>query len=68
MELYEHQTTTPHMLAFADLPFAPDYFRDTLRVYYGAKELFVEEEISQGMFTILHAFLIPRNRQKIYAG
>lgn len=68
MELYEHQTTTPHMLAFAALPFAPDYFRDTLRVNYGAKELFVEKGISQGMLSLLHAFLIPRKRQKIYAG
>ena len=56
------------MLAFADLPFAPDYLRVTLRVYYGAKELFVEKEISQGMFTIPHASLTPGNRQKIYPG
>lgn len=47
-----------------DLPFAPSYLRDTLRVYYGAKELFVEKEISQGKFTIPHASLIDRKNMQ----
>lgn len=40
---------------------------ETLRVYYGAKELLVEKEIPQSMLTIRHAPHFPESIHRIIA-